>query len=191
MVGVAVISFNALSAAAACLTPQWTQQTISIGGSLRAGDTAVGDFDGDGFPDLAALAQTAIGQPWTRVLVSHAAGAAQTVYTGANLVGRLFVADVNGDGRSDIIVAEMTAKSIIVLTGRANGTFNAPITTTLTRTPVAMTVADLTGDKKPDVVLYENSLQGVLVLKGDGAGHFTQVEDLPLSPQALDCSLFT
>jgi hypothetical protein len=153
VVGVTVC-FTAHNAPASCLTPQWTPQNIVTGGSLRAGDTAVGDFDGDGFPDVAALAQTAIGQPWTRVIVSHAAATAQTVYTGGNMVGRVFVADVNGDGRSDIIVAEMTARSIVVLTARSNGTFNPPVTTTLTKTPVALTVADLTGDNKPDVVLY-------------------------------------
>jgi hypothetical protein len=179
VVGIAFI-FSALGASAACLTPQWTPQSIATG-SLRAGDTAIGDFDGDGLPDIAALAQTAIGQPWTRVLVSRKGAAAQSVYTGTNMVGRLFAADVNGDGRSDIVVADMTAKSVVVLTGRADGTFNAPVTTTLTKTPIALTVADMNGDKKPDVVLYESTTQSVLVLKGDGAAHFTQVESLPLS----------
>jgi Bacterial Ig-like domain (group 3)/FG-GAP-like repeat len=180
----AVVLLASIDAGADCLTPQWTRQNIGTGGSYRAGDVTAADFDGDGTREIAALTQTSIGQPWTRVIVSRGRQTANSIYTGSNMVGRIFASDANGDNRSDIIVADMTAKRIVVLAGKADGTFNAPINTTLTNTPTAFAVGDMTGDKRPDAIVYESTTQSLLVMKNDGTGRFTQVENLPLPDPA-------
>ena len=86
------------------------------------------------------------------------------------------MADLTGDGRPDIIVANSASDTVSVLMnlGGTNDHVNfAPqITFATGRQPVAVAVADLTGDGMPDIVTanaYDNT---VSVLMGNGNGTF-------------------
>jgi hypothetical protein len=97
------------------------------------------------------------------------------------------VADVNGDGKPDLVVANACATNgckvgndsvIGVLLGNGDGTFQAPVTYDSggepsydSLGPQAIAVQDVNGDGKPDVLLA-TGFQGVAVLLGNGDGTF-------------------
>jgi hypothetical protein len=94
------------------------------------------------------------------------------------------VADVNGDGKADIVTSEVS-----VLLGAGDGTFAAPIAH-LEPPGAQSVVADLNGDGRPDVVVTDY-IKAVRVLLGNGDGTFTDgaaytVGMYPFSPVVAD-----
>jgi FG-GAP-like repeat len=95
------------------------------------------------------------------------------------------VADLNGDGNLDVVVANQSQSrnnsqgSISVMLGKGNGTFHAPVNySSGGEGAFSISVADLNGDGKPDLVVANGCLGsncstgGVGVLLGKGNGTF-------------------
>ncbi|RDJ93325.1 VCBS repeat-containing protein, partial [Lacticaseibacillus rhamnosus] len=85
------------------------------------------------------------------------------------------IADVNGDGKPDVIVANSVTGSVSVLLGNGDGTLQAPFTSPIPNGGdygVSGAVADGNGDGKPDLVTAGNSEGNVGVLLGNGDGTF-------------------
>jgi hypothetical protein len=75
----------------------------------------VGDFNGDGKPDLAVLNER---QGGVNILLGQGAGAFQRVarpFKVGGLPSALAVGDFNGDGKSDLAVVKPQINSIAVL----------------------------------------------------------------------------
>jgi Big-like domain-containing protein/VCBS repeat protein len=88
------------------------------------------------------------------------------------LGGAVAIADLNGDGKADLVVAESNGMFSVLL-GNGDGTFQAPVTYSPGLSPVSVAIADLNGDGKPDVVLAgtvvpRETAVGVLLGNGDG-----------------------
>jgi len=88
------------------------------------------------------------------------------------------VADVNGDGKPDVVAAVFCDLScdngeLDVLLGNGDGTFQPAVGYILadTQFPDGLAIADLNGDGKPDLVL-SNWLYSVVVMLGNGDGTF-------------------
>ena len=87
---------------------------------------------------------------------------------------RVAIADVNGDGKPDLLVANRFAcsgcatGSVAVLLGNGDGTFQPAVTTTQSGSETeSVVVADVNGDGKPDIVLGNgDSGPSVAVLLG-------------------------
>jgi hypothetical protein len=85
----------------------------------------------------------------------------------------VLVADFNGDGKADLVVANQQSHSVSVLLGNGDGTFQAPITSLAGgwfAGPLA--VADFNGDGKLDLVVVNGGSHQVSVLLGKGDGTF-------------------
>ncbi|NYF80821.1 Ig-like domain repeat protein [Granulicella arctica] len=132
---------------------------------------AVGDFNGDGAPDLveANAADNTLG-----VFLNTGTGTmvAQGYVTSKNPQW-ISVADVNGDGKQDLLVSNYGNETMGVDLGNGDGTFQNEVTYTLNGFANSLAVADLDGDGKLDVAAaYFYPAIGIGILKGNGDGTF-------------------
>jgi hypothetical protein len=74
------------------------------------------------------------------------------------------VADVSGDGKPDVVVANFNANTVSVLAGNGDGTFQARVDYTTGAEPRSVAVADVSGDGKPDLVVANAGANMVSVL---------------------------
>ena len=95
------------------------------------------------------------------------------------------VADLNGDGRPDIVTTNSADNTVSVLLGNGDGTFQPQQTFAVGRSPRGLAVADLTGDGIPDLVVANYNDNTVSVLMGNGDGTFQPQEVLRGRSEAL------
>ena len=74
------------------------------------------------------------------------------------------VADVNGDGHPDLVVANASSNDVSVLLGQGDGTFQPEQHFAVGTNPVSVAVADVNGDGHPDLVVAYTSSNDVSVL---------------------------
>ena len=79
-------------------------------------------------------------------------------------------ADVNGDGKADLIVANTGANNISVLLGRGDGTFAEQVQYATGNGSISVTSADINGDGKADLIVANVGSNNISVLLGQGDG---------------------
>jgi hypothetical protein len=90
------------------------------------------------------------------------------------------LADVNGDGRPDVVAGSDAAMVVVVMLGRGDGTLAAAVEYPAGLTASDTAVGDVTGDGRPDIVIggmvqdfaAGTSTAAVSVLAGNGDGTF-------------------
>jgi hypothetical protein len=112
------------------------------------------------------------GDPGTTVSASALAYTAQQTYPVGNGDIALVAADLNGDGRPDLVTANYDADTISVLMNGGAGTFAAAQTYTVGIMPWGLAVADFNGDSHPDIAVSEFGGNSVAVLLNKGNGTF-------------------
>src|SRR5205085_1408065 len=79
-------------------------------------------------------------------------------------------ADLNVDGRPDLLTANLDAANISVSLSSGNGVFQGQLDTPAGASPYSIAAGDLDKDGKPDVVVALHGAGGVLVYHGSGNG---------------------
>ncbi len=82
------------------------------------------------------------------------------------------VADLDGDGVSDLVLVNAGSDDVGVLLGKGDGTFQAAGVFAAGSDPSSVDVVDLDGDGAPDLVTANRSSDDVSVLLGNGDGSF-------------------
>jgi hypothetical protein len=159
--------------------------TIATGG-VRPYGVAVADIDGDGFADIVT---TNYGNSTLSILKSNGNGTFQSPVTvilpaGAN-PGFLKLADVNGDGKPDIVESNFGTGTVGVLLNDGHGGFSAPTYTNVGNGPAGIAVGDINGDGFPDIVVGNTGDNTVSVLLNNGHGGFTAQTPVTLASGAI------
>ncbi|MFZ3339615.1 MAG: FG-GAP-like repeat-containing protein [Terriglobales bacterium] len=172
-------------------------------GGIFVRSAQIADVNRDGKPDILALNQCAsCAEPTVAVLLGNGDGTFQPAVTysaGAFSPWAMVVADVNGDHKLDLVVANDASLGtggpgvITVLLGNGDGTFqNAVAYDSGGYAASGVAVADVNGDGKPDLVVANVCAQScdfdgegaVGVLLGNGDGTFQPA--LSFDPLAND-----
>src|SRR5208282_2656678 len=133
---------------------------------------AVADVNGDGKPDLVlAACCESNGDAEAAVLFGNGDGTFQAPVfydTGGSDASALAVADVNGDGKPDIVITNWNNATLGVLLGNGNGTFQPALISAGPWDPGCLTIADVNNDGKPDALICGSFSVNVLLGNGDG-----------------------
>jgi hypothetical protein len=170
----------------------FADQVTYSAGSNHAGPfwVAVGDFDGDGHPDLAVAEYLSV-----NVFVNRGDGTFRASDSMPSTPGSVTVADLNGDGHPDIVSANTngayldtsqgnlsTFDSISLFLNDGGGSF--PTQTFLATGhgagPGQIVAGDIDGDGALDLVVSNTMAQGVSVFLNNGDGTFQSVTILPM-----------
>ena len=141
-------------------------QTVQTARQAATDRVAIGDVDNDGVPDIVFAAAGANGQLGVMRGAGGAAFLAPTTINVPNLAPVIAIADIDGDGRADVLGARTVAGSnaVLIALGQADGTLATPI-----EVPIAAVVnylrvdGDFNGDGVPDLVATDSNAQVVTI----------------------------
>ena len=181
--GNAVLAAPTLGAAVAGL--DWPNpQRITTSNLTQA--VALGDFNGDGIPDVATTGGT-YAQPLV-ILLGNADGSyttAPALSLPTYFLGSMAVADFNGDGKQDLALLDAAAKAVIILLGNGDGTFQmAASSPAVAQDSNQIVAGDFNGDGNQDLAV---SAVTSTILLGNGDGTFNAAPNVSLgaSPYAI------
>ncbi|UWZ86376.1 FG-GAP-like repeat-containing protein [Occallatibacter riparius] len=166
-------------------------QSFTIVNAPRIGGAkVVGDFNGDGIPDVFVKTKESSGSNvsgWRTMMLGNGDGTFNALGTSQDDIhddiGHTYcmaVGDFNGDGNLDVVISAATlvfpsgdVGPLKVLLGKGDGTFgpaiDVPITINDNDYVRGMAVADFDGDGMPDLaVSHMQTTSGILLGNGDG-----------------------
>jgi Bacterial Ig-like domain (group 3)/FG-GAP-like repeat len=185
-----VVTYQGFRGGAVTILPGNGDGTFSTGATYDVGGAgvAMGDFNGDGIPDIASPRQT---RTAVDILLGNGDG---TFTAGTSLVplkygawGDPLVADLNRDGKLDLVIQMYSPGGYNVALGNGDGTFQPAVFYSLPDSYTGVVVADFNQDGIPDVGFAGNYdycdipshtlIVGVALGNGDGTFQAPIVSD--------------
>jgi hypothetical protein len=95
--------------------------------------------------------------------------------------GNILMGDMNNDKKLDLIVSSGNKRTITVLSGKGDGQFATPLSTTSVADPPGeIALGDINGDGKLDLAVAAHDSYNVVLLLGDGKGKLTPAPSSPI-----------
>src|SRR5437762_1762 len=171
-------SWRVVFLVAVMLLLSWVLPRAASARSYAAGagphSVAAGDPHGEGTLDL-VLANSLANS--VSVLLGNGDGTVQPPYVVATFAADMFlipvaVADVNGDGRLDLVTASVGNVMGAVMLGNGDGTFKKPVIMPFIGDPESIVIRDFNGDGKMDLAFCNDDAPDakVTVMLGNGDG---------------------
>jgi hypothetical protein len=169
--------------------PFFAPPTAYTSGGANSASLAAADLNGDGKTDLAVV-NTCGSSPTcsVSVLLGNGDGTFQPAvnYTAGKAPTSVAIADVNGDGNLDLVVAN--EGSVSILLGNGNGTFQpASSLASIGAGAASIAVGDFNGDGAVDLAISNDCVSalsctqgGVTIFLGNGNGTFQAPVSYPL-----------
>ena len=160
----------------------------------------VGDFNGDGIPDLAATVSGSDPQtPGTvRIMLGQGDGTFQTLqnYTVGEEPTSIGVGDFNGDGVLDLAVINYTSWTVSILLGYGDGSFQAARDSWVGGIPTGVQVGDFNRDSFQDLAVtsrsyaatnlgFESGNLSIFLGNGDGTFRAPQTYGVSNTPTCI------
>jgi FG-GAP-like repeat/Abnormal spindle-like microcephaly-assoc'd, ASPM-SPD-2-Hydin len=145
------------------------QSPVEYAVGLEPEDLTVGDFNGDGKPDVATAN---FASDTISILLNNGNGTFQTHvdYPTGLQPEHIISGDFNGDGKLDLVT--LTQAGISLHLGNGDGTFRPHQDYAVNNQGIALAAGDFNGDGKLDLALTTASAPEVFVLLGNGDGTF-------------------
>jgi hypothetical protein len=110
-------------------------------------------------------------------------------YAAGTYPGSIAVADFNGDGKTDLAIANAFSATLTILLGRGDGTFAPGASVQTGGEPLAVAAGDLNGDGKVDLAVADFVDNVVLIYIGNGNGTFTPGASINAGPAPADIAI--
>jgi hypothetical protein len=140
---------------------------------LAYGAVAVADFNGDGLQDVAAIYD----RPSISLGYGDGTFRPPRFFTAHDVPFSLAPGDINGDGRQDIVVANVVSSDVSVLLGNGDGTVQSAINYGTGTAPWQVLLNDFNSDGLLDVATANRGSNDVSVLLGNGDGTFQAAQN--------------
>ncbi len=156
----------------------YTLTATTVGVSGTAAPTGTMSFL-DSSNGNAVLGSSALGKATSRLSFTNTS----TPATGRSPIN-IASADLNGDGRRDLVMTNAGSNTLTILLGNGDGSFTAAASPATGAYPDYLAIGDFNGDGKPDVAVA-NFLDGnVTILLGNGDGTFAAAASVPTGVDA-------
>jgi hypothetical protein len=150
-----------------------------LGVTSLPSDIAVGDFNGDGYLDMALTSDGPGGS--VTILLGNGDGTFRVsppISTGSYSTS-VISADFNGDGKLDLAVVNAGSGNVSILIGNGDGGFQSPVNYAVGSDASIAAVGDFNGDGNLDLAITDQT--GIAILIGNGDGSFQPAVSYPVA----------